>query len=254
MVQREQDDVLGLAAAAAGGRAPAGRRPGRTAFALRPAPGAAPVLRVVLGGRAARSVTGSASSSSGAITCTGVPSTAAKVVRSASCRRTTSLRRAPQGVDIERAAQAHRGRHVVGSAARLELVEEPQPLLGKRQRQRCVARRRHEEAARSGPLLLCARSTCCASRPPWGIQTMPATAIRPRMRARIREITWVASNEWPPSSKKLSVDAHALQAEQLGPDRAQALLGRRAQARHTRWPCRSTSPARAGRRSSLPLA
>ncbi|OEZ49231.1 hypothetical protein DUGA6_63000 [Duganella sp. HH105] len=42
-------------------------------------------------GSSDRSCTSSDSSSTGAITCTGVPSTLAKLVRSASCRRTISL-------------------------------------------------------------------------------------------------------------------------------------------------------------------
>ena len=42
------------------------------------------------------------------------------------------------------AAQPDHQRHVVGAGARVELVEEPQPLLGEGEGQRAVARHRHE--------------------------------------------------------------------------------------------------------------
>jgi hypothetical protein len=41
---------------------------------------------------------------------------------------------APQPLHVERAGQAHRRGHVVGRGRRLELREEPQPLLRERQR------------------------------------------------------------------------------------------------------------------------
>ena len=45
---------------------------------------------------------------------------------------------------LERAGEAHGGGNVVDNATRLELVEEPQPLLGKGQRQLARARPRGE--------------------------------------------------------------------------------------------------------------
>ncbi len=49
---------------------------------------------------------------------------------------------------VQRAAQAQGGRHVVQGAAGLQAVEEPQPLLRKGQRQRPVARRRQDRRRR----------------------------------------------------------------------------------------------------------
>ena len=55
-----------------------------------------------------------------------------------SWRRTSSSKARSQRGHVQRALQPQRGGHVVGGAARLELVEEPQPLLGEGQRQRPV--------------------------------------------------------------------------------------------------------------------
>ncbi len=55
---------------------------------------------------------------------------------------------------VERPFDAQRHRHVVERAARLELVEEPEALLGEGERQGPLARHRHErrsEPARAGP-------------------------------------------------------------------------------------------------------
>ena len=60
---------------------------------------------------------------------------AAKVVRSASWRRTTSPKAARQERAGRAAREAQRHRQVVERAARLEPVEEPEPLLGEGERQ-----------------------------------------------------------------------------------------------------------------------
>jgi hypothetical protein len=58
------------------------------------------------------------------------------------------LEHATQRLEIERAAQAQRRRHVVRARARLELLEEPQALLGERQRQETIARHGHQRRQR----------------------------------------------------------------------------------------------------------
>ncbi len=56
----------------------------------------------------------------------------------------------PQGVDVELAAQPHRGGSYVLVGVRVELVQEPQPLLGRRQRQRAVPRCGGDRRGRAG--------------------------------------------------------------------------------------------------------
>ncbi len=69
------------------------------------------------------------------ITCTGCPSIIAKVVRSGSCRRTTasSARRNASVSSVPRSRQAYG--MLYGRQLPLHLLQKPQPLLGKRQRQ-----------------------------------------------------------------------------------------------------------------------
>ena len=158
---------------------------------------------------------------------------------------------------VERPAQAHGGGDVVGRAAGLELVEEPQPLLGERERQRAVARR----PARSGGAAAARRA---ARRAPRSARPAPATVgASNRLRSgsstsnasRTRAITWVASSEWPPSSKKLSWTPTRSTPQHLGPDAGQQLLDRRARRddRRRPAPARRRSGAGSARRSTLPL-
>ncbi|VBA44498.1 hypothetical protein LAUMK13_05037 [Mycobacterium innocens] len=58
-----------------------------------------------------------------------------------------------QRIDVKRPCHPESGRHVVGRGAAFELVEEPQPLLGVRQRDRLGARhRRHRGPGAAGTL------------------------------------------------------------------------------------------------------
>ena len=125
-------------------------------------------------------------------------------------------------------------RDVVGGARRLELVEEPQPLLGERERQ-CGRRAAHARSS-GGAAGLAGRRR----------QRLDARAARLATRRRLEEraqrqlhaerargaatITCVASSEWPPSSKKSSCDADPLdEPEHLGArSPASSLLDRRA--------------------------
>ncbi len=118
----------------------------------------------------------------------------AKVVRSdlvAADDLVERARRAPR----RRAspAQAQRGRHVVGGAPRLELVEEPEPLLRERERQRSASRGTRDAAAapaslrrlpappRSAP----ARpATVGASNTPRSGSSTPKTLAHPRDQLR----------------------------------------------------------------------
>ena len=86
-----------------------------------------------------RSTSGSASGCGGAMTCTGWPSATAKCVRSTSWRRTNLGQALCQRGPVERAAQADADGDVVEGGARLQLVDEPEPLLRERERQRSVS-------------------------------------------------------------------------------------------------------------------
>ena len=141
--------------------------------------------------------------------------------------------------DVERAAEAVRHRHVVGRAA-LEWIEKPESPL--REREREANRLRRVRPAPMGSSSSTGQASFaelrfgladrrryrsrftgvrirpCAWRPPCRrSSTMPASPatvgsskmlrrpISTSNALRIREITRVASSEWPPRSKKLSV-------------------------------------------------
>src|SRR6185295_11444602 len=53
---------------------------------------------------------------------------------------------------VQLTRDGERLRHVVGRALRIELIEEPQPLLGERQPQRTIPRDRHQRRRAPGPL------------------------------------------------------------------------------------------------------
>ena len=57
----------------------------------------------------------------------------------------------PQRVHVQRPVQPQRGRHVVGGAGSLELLDEPQPLLRERQHLRRVRRLRQQGRQHIGP-------------------------------------------------------------------------------------------------------
>ncbi len=84
------------------------------------------------------------SRSSGAMTCTGSPSTPANVVRSTSWRRTISWSARSSAPASRAPDRRTRDRQVVGRASGLELVQEPEPLLREGQRQVAVPGHRHD--------------------------------------------------------------------------------------------------------------
>ena len=191
----------------------------------------------------------------GAITWTGCRSWTAKVVRSASCRRTISSSAA-----LERATgRARRGagqrRNVVGGAARLQLVEEPEPLLGEGERQ--VARLGAPARSGDGQPVPSAGGVSIAPASPRDRRRLeqPRSGSSTPKASRIRETTCVASSEWPPSSKKSSCDPDALEPQHLRPDARQHLLHGRAR-RHVALAAAPGDQLRGrqGARSTLPLA
>ena len=112
-------------------------------------------LSRVPGGRAARSIDGSAAGTSpaGRTTCAGSSPASRKTVRNTSCRRTTSPRLQARAEIAQGPRQPDGRRHVVGGARRLELMEEPEALLAERERQPAVPchpdeRRRGNSGAR----------------------------------------------------------------------------------------------------------
>ena len=112
----------------------------RAGLLARPAAGAS-ASALGRGQRARSSTAAGSGSGRGDAPAPGAPSRRGKVVRSASCRRTISAKRRAQG-RRRRARPRSRSaaRDVVGGAARLELVEEPQPLLREGERQRRPSR------------------------------------------------------------------------------------------------------------------
>ena len=142
VVHRHQCDAsLGLSAMprSAAGRAAMDRLPGRTAGGPpRPAAGVAPPARADGQRRAGRSPAGRTKLSSAHNIGLAIPSTAAKEVRSTSCRRTISFSARSERRHVQQAAQAHGCGHVVEwappGAPAFELIEEPESLLGERER------------------------------------------------------------------------------------------------------------------------
>ena len=86
----------------------------------------------------------------------------AKVVRSASWRRDDLAERGAERRHVERPVEAQGRRHVVDGAARLQLVEEPEPLLGEGERQ---AARRAGGTGTSGGAAVPSRARRAAPRP-----------------------------------------------------------------------------------------
>ena len=106
--------------------------------------------------------------------------------------------------DVQIASQAQGGGHAIETGAGLELVEEPQALLREGQRhdarvRRCFQRRR-DAAFVSRARFLDERGQGGDGR---SFEQASQRQIDVEVR-RIREITWVARSECPPSSKKSS--------------------------------------------------
>ncbi len=126
-------------------------------------------------------------------------------------RRRDGAQRLVPGDDVARARLAARPRRARRSAAAraacctsssaLELVEEPQPLLRVRQRQRPGRRAGRERRARPAPA---SAVTCRASAATVGASNRSRTLSSAPSARRTRLTSRVASSEWPPSAKKSS--------------------------------------------------
>ena len=159
VVHHQQQHVLVAGRArTASRRSAAARRPGRSAWSA--ARRSAASSRV--GGHARRSRQVEPASAMPGSAGSGSPSASGKTVRSASCRATTSRKRAASACAVQRAPQAEHARDVVGRAGAVQLVQEPQPALGERQRDHRsprVSPDRSSGAARdgrTGPVASCA--------------------------------------------------------------------------------------------------
>ncbi len=158
------------------------------------------------------------------------------------------LQAAPQHRGSQRPFGAQRQRHVVERAFRLELIDEPEPLLGERQGQVPLARRRQER----GPGQL--RPGAARGLDPRGeglhrggleqiahrqLDAEGGTQARdhPRRQQRV-----------PAEREEMVVQPHPLEAEQLGPDAGHPLLDRRTRRQPGLW---SALPFR--RRQGLPV-
>ena len=157
-----------------------------------------------------------ATAGGGAITCTGRPAGAAKVVRSASWRRTTrpsaaarAARRrggragARRRACCRRRCRARAGRGTTAAPGR-RTAGRPAPVP-RRPRQRSERRLRRElRAARAR-----AASTAAARAATVGASKSGRTGSSTPKTARSRAATRVASSEWPPRAKKSSSTARA---------------------------------------------
>jgi hypothetical protein len=114
------------------------------------------------------------------------------------------LQRAPQRLRVQRAGHAQRRRDGVRRLAGAHLLQEPEPLLRERRGDRPGALHRPERdrvlalpAPRAASIRAASRSTVGASNSARSGSSTPKSW-------RTREMSCVASSEWPPSAKKLS--------------------------------------------------
>ena len=129
------------------------------------------------------------------------------------------LQAPPQRPGVERAAQAQRVRHVVGGAAGIELVEEPEPPLGEGEGKGPSPGSRGMGAAPSPAPSRAASSAGVGASNTWRSGSSAPVASRSRAATR------AASSECPPRAKKSSCDPDPLHPQHLGERGGHALLG-----------------------------
>ena len=199
----EQQHVLRPRPAAGGGRAAAGRRAGRRAARL--LGGEPPGLALRAAARRCREVDDAAGARRPARarrTCTG-----SALAREGGAQGLVAahdlVQAAPQGGTSSAPGRREGAGDVVGGAAGVELVEEPQPLLGEGERQRRLAGALADAADR--PFGACSRPAVegPGERQGRGLEERRSGSSTPKA-SRTRETSWVASSEWPPRSKKPS--------------------------------------------------
>ena len=146
--------------------------------------------------------------------------------------------------------QPQRQRRCCSGAAGLELVEEPQPLLGEGQRQR---RRRRGAGATGGTRRAAAVAQAPRrARPRWGPRTASAAAAPRPAPARTRRDQLGGEQRVPAELEEVVVDADPVDAQHLGrTGRHSCLLARRREASRRRGAPRS---GRGGQRRAVDLA
>ena len=166
--------------------------------------------------------------------------------RGRSCAAPRGGARSPEARARARRRRAARGggsaRQSCRRALRLELVEEPQPLLGEGERPACSAGGAHDRRAPGGrPAPRAGARSRPASPATVGASKIARSGDSTPRLSRTRETIWVASSEWPPRSKKSSWTPTSLDAQESRPGR------RRSRARSRPRGLVGRSPARAGR-------
>ena len=142
---------------------------------------------------------------------TGDPSTVPIASRRPSWRA-PDLGEAPlRAAQVEPPAQAEGAGDVVGGAALVELVEEPEPFLregeGARPSPRGPRTRGRPPWSARVPAARAER-TCGQPRRPWAPRTAAARARSTPSASRTRRGARVAASEWPPELEEVVVDAH----------------------------------------------
>jgi hypothetical protein len=109
---------------------------------------------------------------------------------------------APQRAQVEPAAEAKRRVQVVGGVARLQAVEDPEPLLGEGERRRA----RGQGGAMGGSSVAprCSSASRAARAATVGRSKSSRSGTSKPSAVRNRDSAWMAAREWPPRSKKLS--------------------------------------------------
>ena len=151
---------------------------------------------------------------------------------------------------IQPPSQPYRCRNVVRRTARLQLVQEPQALLRKRQRQLLGrATGTSGGAFNSTPATHCA--SICSARPATvGCSNKLRNGNSTPNASRTRDMTCVASSECPPNSKKLSCTPTRARAPALPPRFPRGSLPSLCVALHALPPqARSPAPATRADRS-----
>ena len=127
----------------------------------------------------------------------------------------------------QRPFDAQRHRDVVERAARLELIDEPEALLGERQGQRSLPRRGPEADARLAPLRSAAASTRAARSATAGPRRDRAAASRRRRLAQARHHPR-RQQRVAAQVEEVVVHPDPFEPEELGPDAGEDLFDRRA--------------------------
>src|SRR5690242_7280964 len=113
-------------------------------------------------------------------------------------KRDDHVKSRAQCVYVQRTSESQGGRQVVPGAGRVDLLQDPEPLL--REGQRCGHGETPSPSVRSSASAT-SRSTCAASSASVGWSNSTARGSSTGSRAS----NWVARRECPPRSKKLSV-------------------------------------------------